>query len=344
MIYDLSNYTYEGYIVPMEFWKRITNEMIPGIKPIYWISSIGNIYNEETGKCFNRASMAPNRYIRVSLKSITGGVIYESVHRLVCMAFNGLPTDERPIVDHLNNDRTCSYEGNLEWVNYSENNSRAVERGRQHIGEDNYRAILTNDDVREICIMLSDSVPIKEIERIISERIKPRACSDLHSIIHSILHRESWRSISKDYEFPSYDRRKFSLEEVETICRLLELNYSYDDILKTLGYIDIDKYTAERLKSSISFIRHGHHYPEISSKYNISKEIKHTLSDEEADIICNCYIDGISRDDALQKINRPLTKAIKAAVFDIYRGQTYKNKIKEIKMIKEGSTTIEKDM
>lgn len=54
MIYDPTTYTYNGLFIPMEVWKPITQEMVPGVKPIYWISNIGNIYNSESRKYFNK--------------------------------------------------------------------------------------------------------------------------------------------------------------------------------------------------------------------------------------------------------------------------------------------------
>lgn len=170
MIYDINNYTYNGFIVPMEIWRPITQEMVPNIKPIYWISNIGNVYNSEDKRFFTRTNIQPNKYIRLSFKSIDGGNVYESDHRLVCMAFNGMPASKDMEVDHINCIKSCSYEENLEWVSSSENKLRAVANNLHHTGENYYKAILTNDEAREICIMLSNAVPIKEIAAIMEEK------------------------------------------------------------------------------------------------------------------------------------------------------------------------------
>ena len=39
----------------MEFWKPITQEMVPNIMPRYWVSNVGNVYNSQTRKYIDSA-------------------------------------------------------------------------------------------------------------------------------------------------------------------------------------------------------------------------------------------------------------------------------------------------
>ena len=132
MTYDINKYLYNGLIVPIEFWKPITDEMVPGIKPIYYISNIGNIYNSERDLYFNIDLSKCKRYVSVSLRLINKKQISIHLHRLVCMAFNGMPNNEKYTVDHKNFDKLCNCENNLEWVSLLENYRRAYNNGRMN--------------------------------------------------------------------------------------------------------------------------------------------------------------------------------------------------------------------
>lgn len=342
MIYDPSTYTYNGMIVPMEFWKPITHEMVPNIKPIYWVSNIGNVYNTETNRFFTRNNLDPNKYIRLGFVSINGGFVYESLHRLVCMAFNGMPENDKMEVDHKNCIKYCNYEDNLEWVTSSENKLRAVYNNRHYIGEDYYKAILTNDDVKQIYEMLSQGMPIKEIASIMEERIKPRIYpGGLKSIIYSILYGECWKSISMDFKFADYNRIYFTESEVNTICNLLEQGLSYDDILKNIDKYDYyDTNHNNKMKNTISNIAHGRIYKNISCNYSINIKKKQTLTNDELDFVCRSIAKNIDPKNVLSNMERGNQKHIRQAVFDIARGVCHKSKVNYYRSQLEGSTTI----
>ena len=341
MIYDPSTYTYNGMIVPMEFWKPITQEMVPNIMPIYWVSNIGNVYNAHLNRYFIRNNVQPDKYVRLCFKSINGGFIYESVHRLVCMAFNGMPLEPNMEVDHVNCIKSCNYELNLEWVTSQENKLRAVKNNLHHIGEDYYKAILTNDEVKEICIMLTNGVPVKEIAYIMEEKIKPRIYpGGLKSLIYSILYRESWKSVSMDFVFHDYNRINFTESEVNDICNMLEIGMSYDDILESLGLYSDDKHHMDRLKNTISNIRNGRIYKDISRKFDIDKSKKRTLTDTELEFACESIAKGTPAVEILLNMERGNLKPVRQAVHDIARGSCFKDKVNYYKTKLEGSTTI----
>ena len=146
MTYDLKNYFYNGFIIPMEIWRPITSEMVPNVKLVYWISNLGNVYNAETNSYFNQ-TIYPDRYVNITLYTQDNKKINALVHRLVCMAFHGIPTSDKYQVDHINGDKSCNFEGNTEWVTPQENTIRAIEAGLKDVGEDVYRAVFTNDEV-----------------------------------------------------------------------------------------------------------------------------------------------------------------------------------------------------
>lgn len=344
MIYDFQNYTYNGLKVLMEFWKPVTDEMVPGIIDGFWISNIGNLYNSVTGK-FSNAKVKPNDYIRVLLPLKDGTKRMTTIHRLVCMAFNGMPPDLSYEVDHINCDKTCSFEGNLEWVTKQENTKRAHENNLAPTAEDHYKSILSNEEVIEICQMLQKGIPINEICNIMEKKIYPRQYSGgLISIIYQILHKVSWKDITKNYNFYDYSRINFTNNEIEIACQLMQSGYSYDYILNNLGRIDISDEERERLKETLYNIKKGRFFTDISSKYNLSPRQANYLTEDEIHLVCKNFANGISFKETIQMINRSSDSHIKEAIYSIYRGKTKKSLVEFYKnQILEGSTTIEKN-
>ena len=345
MTYDFSTYTYNGMIVPMEFWKPITQEMIPNIKPIYWVSNIGNIYNAESNK-YSNIAIKPGEYVQVSLRTCDGGQVCIHIHRLVCMAFHGMPLDNTYEVDHINCDKTCNYDGNLEWVTPKENINRACINNLIKTGEDNYRAILTNEDVTYLCELLMQSIPISEICTIMEQKIYPRVYpSGFKGLITHMLCGDVWRDITSKYNFPDYGRLNFTDDEVHIICQCLSNQDRYDDILIKLGRSDCTDKEKRRLKETIYNIKAGKSYKNISCNYNITRNKSYVLTNDEVDFICRNIANGVSPIDILNYMGeRGKTKSVKSAVYDINRGICH---IKEVNYYKskltEGSTTIEKD-
>lgn len=340
MIYDLEKVYYNGYIIPMEFWKPVTQEMVPGIRPIYWISNIGNLYNSETGY-YSNATIHPNDYIRIMVQMQDGTRQMTTIHRLVCLAFNGIPEDFAYEVDHINCDKTCSVENNLEWVTKYENNMRARNNKLIPVAEDHYRSILTNDEVHEICNMLQNHIPIDEICNIIDNKILPRkfACG-IKSIIYQLLSKSIWKEITLNYNFPSYSRIHFTDEEVHIACQMMQDGCIYDDVINKLRP-NCDSHERERLKEVLYHIRRGAFFKEISSQYNLSVRKANHLTNEEVDIVCNNIARGISFKETISELPRTSNPRIKEAVYSIYRGKTKKDRVAYFKnLIEEGSTTI----
>ena len=96
-----------------ETWKSINGF------PKYQISSQGRIKNIESGRIFTGTRDAFG-YMHVRLINPQGTYTLRKVHRLVAEAF--IPNPEgKPIIDHLDGDKTNNTLENLRWVTYSEN-------------------------------------------------------------------------------------------------------------------------------------------------------------------------------------------------------------------------------
>ena len=72
------------------------------------------------------------------------------VHRLVALAFLGVPPAPHYEVNHIDGDKTNARAGNLEWVEPSANVRHAVRTGLSPSGSRHVRAKLTPEDVATI--------------------------------------------------------------------------------------------------------------------------------------------------------------------------------------------------
>lgn len=110
----------------MEVWKDIPEF------DFYEVSNFGRVRNKKTGK-FLKPQESNNGYVRVYLSQKP-----YSIHRLVANAFIENP-ENKPCVNHIDNDRHNNKTENLEWVTFKENMQWASIQGR----------MTPNDDVRK---------------------------------------------------------------------------------------------------------------------------------------------------------------------------------------------------
>ena len=327
MTYNLQTYMYNGLIVPMEFWKPITQEMVPNVQPIYYVSNLGNIYNSKRNT-YSNIAIGNFRYVQVTLRTVDGKQVAIHIHRLVCMAFHGLPPSKDHEVDHINCDKHCNYDGNLEWVTAKENISRACINDLIKSGEDNYRSILTNDDVRMICDLLMQSVPIKEICSIMEKHIYPRVYqSGFKGLIGHILCKDVWKDIVKDYDFPNYSRM-YSDDEVNLICQSLENGERYNDIMKKLNVDLNDKKEVRRARENIYKIKYGITYTHISKNYNIEIRKSEVLTNEELDFVCKQVANNTDYNTICKSLGkRGKLHSIRGLIREIINGTCFKYEV-----------------
>jgi hypothetical protein len=83
----------------------------------YSVSNYGNVKNNDTGKILKQSNT--NGYTQVSLRKNGKGKLYR-VHRLIALAFIPNP-DNKPFVDHIDNNKSNNYIDNLRWCTNQEN-------------------------------------------------------------------------------------------------------------------------------------------------------------------------------------------------------------------------------
>lgn len=114
-----------------EIWKPVV-----GYEGFYEVSSMGRVKSLERKDCLGRTvkerilkqAVTHDGYLRVGLYA--GGKLKTlKIHRLVCEAFND-NRDEKPEVNHINEDKTDNRASNLEWCTRTWNNNHGTRNER----------------------------------------------------------------------------------------------------------------------------------------------------------------------------------------------------------------------
>lgn len=125
--------------------------------PMLEASSLGNVrrclpgvaHNAVVGHLYKQITCKSTGYffIRIGPKESRKNL---TVHRLVCKAFYGLPTKERPHVAHKDGTRTNNCVENLYWASYAENRADCRRHGTLYCGEAHHLAKLRASDIPDI--------------------------------------------------------------------------------------------------------------------------------------------------------------------------------------------------
>lgn len=96
------------------------------------------------------------KYFVVSIKENSGLIKTKRVHRLVCAAFNGLPSNEQHDCSHLDGNWKNNKPNNLVWESRSQNHNRKKEHGTDDLGVRNSRAKIDIKTLRKIRKLLAE--------------------------------------------------------------------------------------------------------------------------------------------------------------------------------------------
>lgn len=136
-------------------WKSITGyEGIYEISDAGEIKSIQRVITDAVGHTYTirerilKTYQLPNGYLTVTLCKNNQTRRYY-IHRLVAETFIPNPLN-LPIINHKNGNKQNCHAYNLEWSTYSDNNQHAYDTGLKPRGEGQYKAVLTEQQVREI--------------------------------------------------------------------------------------------------------------------------------------------------------------------------------------------------
>lgn len=150
--YDKQNFRENLSIedLPGEIWR-----WVKGYENLYQVSNKARVKSFQKGKIIIlKQGFNMNAYPTVSLhkddKNGKGNKFKTYlVHRLVAEAFIPNP-ENKPIVDHIDGDRSNACAENLRWLTQKENIQAAIQRGTHKIGTESPLAKLTEEDVQYI--------------------------------------------------------------------------------------------------------------------------------------------------------------------------------------------------
>ena len=132
------------FSLPGEEWKPLP------LNPNYWASTLGRIASGPGRTTLGRVLMqhpTSSGRLRVSLGTGPKGSIKREVHRIVCEAFHGLPTDPALEAAHGDGDVFNNRPDNLRWATHRENIADKQRHGTQLRGSRMTSAKLTEEQV-----------------------------------------------------------------------------------------------------------------------------------------------------------------------------------------------------
>ena len=281
----------------IEIWKPI---IYKGKELGYDVSTEGRVRNSKSRKILSPVIKENGYYIvNIGIKKNKRKNMY--IHRLVAMAFIYNPDPETYTeVNHINGKKYDNCEENLEWVTPSENRKHAFRIGLllPMKGEKSPNTDYTDDEIREVCKMIQKGKTNKEIHKKIGIK---------KSVINSVRNRRRWTHISDEFDFGdciSEYNSKFTIDDIEECCKMLENGCSSKEITKAIGIN----------KNIISRIRHNKAWVSISKKYNIKPIHKKSNFKKYWNIIEEMLLKGYSRKEIREMY--PIKDITKNSIFN----------------------------
>ena len=105
-----------------EIWKDIK-----GYEGLYQVSSFGRVKRVTTGRILKGSNDSIGYLLVILYKNNIGST--KKIHRLVAEAFIPNP-DNKPQVNHIDEDKTNNIVSNLEWMTAKENSNHGTRNGR----------------------------------------------------------------------------------------------------------------------------------------------------------------------------------------------------------------------
>ena len=136
------------------------------------------------------------------------------------------------------------------------------------------------------------------------------------SFVRSIKNRSAkkWAYVINQYTFP---RQHQSRGKIEMMCFLIQKGYTNKQIADYLG-VPYDTL----MRRTLTGLRTGRLWPEISSKYNLSR-VYRKYTGPEVHLICQEWQRGISDQKIAEKLGIPYDEAFRMFLHRLASGQTY---------------------
>ena len=259
-----------------EVWADITDNEIKDVVPNrYMVSTWGRVYDKYNGNYYPTENVNSTSYPSVHIRFIDGSYKTIKIHHIMMRRFR--PIDYNPSVctdvDHKDGVMYHNWIWNLERVTHQENIKRCVNIGLYPVGEQNPHSILSNNQVRLICKLISDGYRTSDIVKMLSNDIP---CISKH-IVNDIKSRRNYASISSEFNFDkmyynNYRNNMLDDSILHGICKCLEIdrNMKPKDIAEILG-LDLGETKSEfynRFYQSVARLKTKQIHKRIWENYN----------------------------------------------------------------------------
>jgi hypothetical protein len=193
----------------------------------YFVTEDGKVFSSKRGYWKEIAQSVQRKYWAVKLW-VSGKCKHIHVHRLLAITFIDNP-ENKPFVNHKDGDKLNCCVSNLEWVTRQENVDHAMENDLvpAMIGVNNGRALLTDNQVKEIYFSLLDGE---------SSVVLAKLYGVEQTTIGNIKRRRLWKHITKDFPVINIKPKteKQSEDKVHEVCKMLELGVKPTPIAEQL--------------------------------------------------------------------------------------------------------------
>lgn len=210
----------------IELWKPVDSKNIPGvIENRYFISTWGRFFDSYNGNYYPTENVTSTSYPSVHVQFIDGSYKTLKIHHIMMRAFR--PFDYSPEthtdIDHKDGVMYHNWIWNIERVTHQENIRRCVDIGLYPLAENQQNAILTNNQVREICKLISEGYMVSEIVK----SLKPSIPVISKHLVNDIKGKRNYTSISKDYDFSNMyyqntQHMRYDNSIIENMCQTFE--------------------------------------------------------------------------------------------------------------------------
>lgn len=252
-----------------EEWFPLTDFHIPGIQLCYEVSNYGRIYNKIT-KNFIPKRYDEFEYNVVSLGFRDGARRNFEVHRIIALIFvYNWDFDYSKDVNHKDGVKGHNWAWNLEWITHKENLDHCINTGLMPLGEDRKNAVFTNDQIEEICRLISEGKTDTQIENIMK---LPN--HNIPKTVQNIKNGHCWKHISQKYDMSkAHSRFNFTTDDIHKICKYFEdhgRDVGYKEILRfmNIDYSNMDNKKLDCLNACICGLRSKKTYKSICNLYN----------------------------------------------------------------------------
>ena len=261
-----------------EEFRSITSDMVNNVKPYYLVSNYGRIYNIDSQTFINGYS-DKNGYNRVVLRlSNRERGISQGVHRLMLLAFDGIPENKDMVPNHIDGIKNHNVLSNLEWATPAENAQHALKTGLHDTYDENSpNNKLTENQVRQICKLIeSGKYHDTEIAKMFN--VSYTNISDIHNGV-------IWGWLSKDYDMSiKTPAKKFLEKDIRNIC---------EDIASGKLYIYEIAKKYNTSEAEIIAIKAGKIWKDVSKDYDFSNPKKKIYTDKTIREICEYLLTGV---------------------------------------------------